>query len=93
MNMIDIGSCKAVFVPIKRFEEPSCFPVSFRSKLVLLDQDSITPCHIFPEEMGNTLPRKNGGTRENFYDSWLSATFSQEFNNPLASGTIDVTNL
>lgn len=90
---VDIGSSKIVFVPMKRFEEPSCFPASFRSRLFLLDQNSIDPVYVFPEEMGDTLNRRNQGTLQNFTDSWISATHSIEFNNPLASGILDITNL
>ena len=93
LSSVDIGSSKIVFVPMKRFEEQSCFPASFRSRLFLLDQESINPCYIFPEEMGDTLNRKNGGTLQNYTDSWISATHSVEFNNPLASGILDITNL
>ena len=90
---IDIGSTKIVFVPVKRFEEPSCFPAAWRSRLILLDQDSIKPVFFLPEEMGDTLPRKDGGTLNNFTDSWIFATFSIEFSNPLGCGWIDITNL
>lgn len=90
---VDIGSTNIVFVPMKRFEEPSCFPAQFRSKLFLLDQESINPCYVFPEEMGDTLNRRNQGTLQNFTDTWISATHSIEFNNPLASGWIDISNL
>lgn len=90
---IDIGSTNIVFVPMKRFEEPSCFPSSFRSRLFLLDQNSILPVYVFPEEMGDTLSRRNQGTLQNFTDCWISATHSIEFNNPLASGILDITNL
>jgi len=90
---VDIGSSKIVFVPMKRFEEPSCFPASFRSRLFLLDQNSIDPVYVFPDKMGDTLNRRNQGTLQNFTDSWISATHSIEFNNPLASGILDITNL
>lgn len=90
---VRMGSSNIIFVPMKRFEEPSCFPSIFRSKLFLLDNESISPCYVFPEEMGETLSRKNQGTLQNFTDTWISATHSIEFNNPLASGTIDITNL
>jgi len=93
LSGIDMGSSNIVFVPVKRFEEPSCFPSSWRSKGLLVDMESITPKYVFPEEMGDTLKRVNGGNLQNYVDSWISATTSIEFNNPLASGWIDITNL
>lgn len=93
LTSIDMGSTKIVFVPVKRFEEPSCFPASWRSRLILLDQESIQPIYFLPEEMGETLARVNGGTLQNYIDTWMTATFSVEFNNPLGCGWIDITDL
>lgn len=92
LNSIDIGSSKIVMVPVKRFEEPSCFPTSWRSKMILLDQENIIPCQVFPEESGETDDR-NRGSLSNFVDTWISATFGIKFYNPLACGWIDITNL
>jgi len=93
LNSVDIGSSKIVFVPFKRLEEGSCFPASFRSRAFLLDQASIKPCHIFPEEMGSTLARGQNGTLQNFVDTWVSATFSLIFNNPLGCAILEATDL
>ena len=93
LTAIDIGSTRMVFVPIKRFEETSCFPSSWRSRLILLDQKNIQPVYFMPEEMGSTLDRTNNGTLNAFKDHWMSADFSIEFNNPLACGWLDLTNL
>ena len=93
IKKIDIGSSKLVFIPIKRFEEPSCFPSTWRSRLILLDQENIQPVYFLPEEMGETLARTHMGTLNNFTDHWIFATFSIEFYNPLACGWLDITNL
>lgn len=93
LDQISIGSTKIVLVPQRRFEDSASFPSAFRSRLFLLDQNSIQPVVLFGEEMGDTLPRGKSGTRENFVDSWISATISQEFYNPLGSGWLDITNL
>lgn len=93
LKMIDIGSTQIVLVPIKRFEEPSCFPASWRSRLILVDQASIQPCYFLPEEFGETLARVNQGTLQNFTDTWMTATFGIEFYNPLGCGWIDITDL
>lgn len=93
LEAVDMGSSRIVFVPIKRFEEQSCFPASFAKRLFLLDNQSIDPCYIVPEEFGDTLNRRNGGTLQNYTDSWISATHSIEFKNPLASGIMDISDL
>jgi len=93
LNSIDIGSSKIVFVPIKRFEDPASFPKAWRSRLFLIDQKNIQPVYFLPEEMGDTLPRVNNGTLKNYTDSWVSATWSMRFHNPLACGYLNVTNL
>lgn len=90
---VDMGSTNIVFVPIKRFEEPSCFPSSWRSRMILIDQESIQPVHFFPEEAGETLARVNNGTLNNYHDSWISATHGIEFYNPLGCGWIDISDL
>lgn len=90
LDSVNIGSSRIVFVPMQRFEETSCFPTEWANRLILLDQESVTPVECWGEEMGQTLPRKDNGTRENFQDFWISSTFSIEFNNPLGSAIINV---
>jgi len=93
LNSVSIGSTNIVFVPIKRFEEPSCFPSSWRSRLILVDQEAIQPCYFLPEEMGETLARVNQGTLQNYVDTWMTATFGIEYYNPLGGGYINITDL
>lgn len=90
LNMISIGSSNIVLVPYNRFQSDASFPASWADRLILLDHDCLTPKHCFGEEMGDTLARQNGGTLDNYTDSWVSSTFSIEFNNPLACGYIDI---
>lgn len=90
LKSVDMGSSKIVFVPMKRFEDPSSFPASWANRLILLDQESVTCKQTWGEEMGETLPRKDGGTLNNFTDFWISTTFGVEFSNPLGSGWIDI---
>tara|TARA_R110000824_G_scaffold326704_2_gene513642 strand:+ start:4713 stop:5957 length:1245 start_codon:yes stop_codon:yes gene_type:complete len=87
---VDIGSTMIVFVPMKRFEESSCFPADWANRLILLDQESVGCVQTWGESMGETLAREDNGTLRNFTDYWISATFGVEFNNPLGSGWIDV---
>lgn len=90
LKSIDMGSSKIVFVPMKRFEEPSCFPASWANRLILLDQESVSCVQTWGEEMGETLSRENRGTLNNFTDFWISTTFGVQFNNPLGSGWVDI---
>ena len=90
IDMIKIGAGNIVLVPMHRFESTASFPSSWKDKLFLIDHNNITPKHCFGEEMGDTLARTNGGTLNNYVDSWISTTFSIEFNNPLACATIDI---
>jgi len=90
LKAIDMGSSKIVFVPMKRFEEPSCFPASWANRLILLDQESVSCVRVFPDEMGETLNREDGSLN-NYTDYWISTTMGVQFNNPLGSGYIDVT--
>ena len=93
LEMIKMGSTEIVFVPVKRFEEASCFPTSWRSRMLLIDQEAIQPVYFFPEEAGQTLARTNNGTLQNYTDYWMTATFSIEYSNPLGGGYIDITDL
>jgi len=90
LKAVDMGSSKIVFVPMKRFEEPSCFPASWSNRLILLDQESVSCVQTWGEEMGETLSRENRGTLNNFTDFWISTTFGVQFNNPLGSGWVDI---
>ena len=90
LRSVDMGSSKIVFVPMKRFEDPSSFPASWANRLILLDQESVSCMQTWGEEMGETLPRENRGTLNNFTDFWISTTFGVQFNNPLGSGYIDI---
>jgi hypothetical protein len=89
IDMIKIGSSNIVLVPMKRFEDTASFPANWKDKLFLLDYNCIQPVHCFTEEMGDTLDRSRGSLN-NYTDSWVSATFSMKFNNPLACAIINV---
>lgn len=87
---VDMASSMIVFVPMKRFEEPSCFPAAWGNRLLLVDQESITIKQTWGEEMGETESRTDGGNLQNYVDYWISGTFGVEFSNPLGSGFIDL---
>lgn len=90
LNMISVGSVNIVLVPYDRFGSDASFPTAWKDRLFLINHDAITPRHCFGEEMGDTLGRQNNGTLDNYTDSWVSSTFSIEFNNPLSCGYIDI---
>lgn len=93
LNRIELGTMNFVLVPCELFREDSCFPSEWRRKVLVVDQESITPVKmkgIPAQEMGGTLDRKDNGTREDFKDWWVEAQLSQEFNNPVGSFWIDV---
>lgn len=83
------------FVPVacELFKEQSCFPKDWARRLLVLDQESISPAKMKGLEammIGGTLDRGANGTRENFKDWYVSANLSMVFNNPLGSFWIDV---
>lgn len=90
LQEVKLGAGSVVFVPVQRFESSASFPASWAKRLFLIDHNNIKSKHCFSEEMGDTLPRKNGGTLNNYVDSWVSTTFGLEFSNPLACATIDI---
>ena len=91
LTAIDMGSSKIVLVPMKRFEETSCFPTIWKDRMILLDQESVGVVQCWGEEMGETMDRRGGATLQNYKDFWVSTTFGVQFNNPLGSGYIDIT--
>lgn len=88
-----IGTMRFVPVNCELFRESSCFPADWKRKLLVLDQETITPCKMKGLEalrMGSTLDRGENGTREGFKDWWVEAQLSLMMNNPLSSFWIDV---
>ena len=90
LSAVNIGSTNIVLVPYKRFEDTASFPVSWQKMLFLVDHATMTPVQCWGESSGDTLNRVNGGTRENFQDSWVDTTFSCEFNNPPSNGILKI---
>lgn len=88
-----LGTMKFVPVNCELFRESSCFPADWKRKLLIIDQETITPKKMkgIPAlEMGTTLDKGSNGTREGFKDWWVQAQLSLEMNNPLSSFWIDV---
>jgi hypothetical protein len=93
LSQFEFGTMKFVPVPTELFKERSCFPASWQRKMLVLDQESIKPCimqGIPMMDSGGTLDLGKLGTREKFQDTWYSASLSLQFNNPLASFSLDI---
>jgi hypothetical protein len=87
LKRIELGSMNFVLVPCELFKEKSCFEASWARRILVLDQDSISPVKMkgLPQlEMGETDNRSKG-SRENFTDFWVGGHLSLEFNNPVGS--------
>jgi len=82
LNSIKLGGSEIVFSPVKRFEEPSCFPAAFANRMLLIDQASITPCDMWGERTSETMDINSGVNLNRFKDFWVDGQLSIEFNNP-----------
>ena len=89
LSAVNIGSTNIVLVPYKRFEDRASFPASWEKMMFLVDHATMTPVQCWGENSGDTINRQ-GGTRENFQDSWIETTFSCEFNNPPSNGILKI---
>lgn len=88
-----LGTMRFVPVNCELFRESSCFTADWKRKLLIIDQETITPIKMkgIPQlEMGSTLDKGDNGTREGFKDWWVQAQLSLQMNNPLSSFIIDV---
>lgn len=89
----NIGTMKFVPVPTELFREQSCFPATWAKKLLILDQETITPVKmkgIPATDMGSTLDKGPNGSREGFKDWFVEGNLSLMFNNPAGSFSIDI---
>lgn len=94
LKRIEIGTQNLVLVPCELWREQSCFPSDWARRIIVLDQDTITPVKmrgIPAMNAGTTLDREgNRSSRENFNDFWCTTQMSLEFNNPQASFYMDI---
>lgn len=94
LNQIELGTMKFVLVPCELFRETSCFPSEWQRKVLVLDQETISPVKmrgLDAMRMGQTISRKdNPGSREAFTDWWVWAQMGVQFHNPLASFYLDI---
>lgn len=93
LTKIEFGTMEFVLVPCELFKETSCFPAAWNRRMLVLDQETISPVKMRGLPMidaGDTLDRGTNGTREMFKDWWVWGQLSIMFNNPLASYWLDV---
>jgi len=96
LNLMEyrIGTMRFVPVNCELFREASCFPADWKRKLLIIDQETITPIKMKGLEAmnigGSTLDKGANGTREGFKDWYVEAQLSLQMNNPLSSFWIDV---
>lgn len=92
LGVIELGGMKYVLVPCELWRNPACFPASWAKKLIVLDQDTVTPVKMkgIPLTDMDQTDNMQKGTRENFTDFWVEGQLSIRFNNPLASFIIDI---
>lgn len=95
MNLTEynIGNMRFVPVTCELFKEQACFPKDWARRLLVLDQETISPVKMKGiEAMGSgaTLDKGANGTREAFKDWYVEANLSLQFNNPLGSFYLDV---
>ena len=88
-----LGTMRFVPVNCELFREASCFTADWARKLLIIDQETITPIKMkgLPQlNMGSTLDKQDNGTREGFKDWYVEAQLSLQMNNPLSSFWLDV---
>lgn len=93
LKQYEMGSMKFVPVSCELFKDQSCFPKDWNRRMLVVDQETITPIKMkgLPSMFsGSTLDKGANGTREGFKDWYSEANLSLRFNNPLGSFYLNV---
>jgi hypothetical protein len=96
LNEYRIGDMRFVPVATELFKEISMFPATWKSRIFVLDLDTISPVCMTgyqPIETGQTSPKGQNGSVQDWTDWWLQGMLSIKFNNPLSSFYIDTTGI
>jgi hypothetical protein len=91
-----IGDMRFVPVATELFKELSMFPVTWKHRIFILDLDTITPVCMRgyePIEVGQTAPKGESGSLNDYMEWWIQGMLSLKFNNPLGSFYIDTTGI
>jgi len=92
LKRIELGTQNFVLVPCELWREESCFESAWARRVIVLDQETVRPVKMkgIPAlEMGQT-DNINKGSREDYTDWWCRSQLSIEFNNPVASFSLDI---
>ena len=87
-----IGDMTFVPVAVELFKEISMFPADFKNRIFVLDLDTIQPVCMTgyaPIETGQTSPKGQNGSINDYTEWWIQGMLSLQFNNPLSSFYID----
>ena len=91
-----IGGMRLVPVSTELFKESSLFPATWGSRIFVLDLDTVQPVCMKgyqPIEMGQTSPKGQNGSINDFTEWWIQGMLSLKFNNPLSSFYMDTTGI
>jgi hypothetical protein len=95
LNLFEYRFGGMVFVPVtcELFKEVSCFPKDWARRILVLDQEAITPIKLrgLPAmETWETPDPGQYGSKNRFKEWWMGANLSTRFDNPIGSFWIDV---
>jgi hypothetical protein len=98
LNLMEyhIGDMRFVPVATELFKEISMFPATWKSRIFVLDLDTIQPVCMqgyAPIETGQTNPKGVNGSINDYTEWWIQGMLSLKFNNPLSSFYIDTTGI
>ena len=98
LNLMEYRFGDMRFVPVatELFKEPSMFPTSWSKRIFILDKDAIQPVCMtgyMPIEMGQTAPKGQNGSLNDFTEWWIQGMLSLQFNNPLGSFILNTENV
>jgi len=91
-----IGDMRFVPVATELFKELSLFPAEWKHRMLIIDTDTLKPVCMKgyqPIEMGQTAPKGQMGSIQDYTEWWIQGMLSLMFNNPLSSFYIDTTGI
>lgn len=96
LSIYKIGDMSFVPVATELFKEISCFPVTWQHRIFVLDTSTIHPVCMQGYqsiEMGQTSPKGQNGSIQDYTEWWVQGMLSLKFNNPLSSFYMDTTGI
>lgn len=96
LSIYKIGDMSFVPVSTELFKEISCFPATWQHRIFVLDLETIQPVCMKgyqPVETGQTAPKGQSGSIQDYSEWWIQGMLSLQFNNPLSSFYMDTTGI